>query len=362
MGSANCTDKSVPSCNSQKATIYGFMKIRPCHLRFWSSIMSSRENTGMALGLLGVVIFSLTLPFTRIVVQELHPLLNGLGRALFAAIPAALLLLWRREKWPTWQQVKGLSLVIVGVILGFPVLSAWAMQTLPASHGALVNGLQPLCVALYAAWLSHERPSKAFWACAALGSALVLGYALYTGAGSIQAGDLLMLGAIAVGGLGYAEGGRLAKEMGGWQVICWALVLSTPLLIGPVLYLALQHQGAVSAKTWWAFGYVALFSQFLGFFAWYAGLAMGGIARVSQIQLLQIFFTIAFSALFFGEHVEPITWVFACGVIATVMLGRKTTIKPNVGAGLLANAVQHSPHMVTDPTPSRASPLPHDQR
>jgi drug/metabolite transporter (DMT)-like permease len=140
--------------------------------------MSSRENTGMALGLLGVVIFSLTLPFTRIVVQELHPLLNGLGRALFAAIPAAALLLWRREKWPSWQQVKGLSLVIAGVILGFPVLSAWAMQTLPASHGALVNGLQPLCVALYAAWLSHERPSKAFWACAALGSALVLGYAL----------------------------------------------------------------------------------------------------------------------------------------------------------------------------------------
>lgn len=168
----------------------------------------------MALGLLGVVIFSLTLPFTRIVVQELHPLLNGLGRALFAAIPAAALLLWRREKWPTWQQVKGLSLVIAGVILGFPVLSAWAMQTLPASHGALVNGLQPLCVALYAAWLSHERPSKAFWACAALGSALVLGYALISGAGSIQAGDLLMLGAIAVGGLGYAEGGPTGQGDG----------------------------------------------------------------------------------------------------------------------------------------------------
>jgi len=183
--------------------------------------MSSRENTGMALGLLGVVIFSLTLPFTRVVVQELHPLLNGLGRALFAAVPAALLLLWRREKWPTWKQFKGLTLVIAGVILGFPVLSAWAMQTLPASHGALVNGLQPLCVALYAAWLSHERPSKAFWACAALGSALVLGYALISGAGSIQAGDLLMLGAIGLGGLGYAEGGRLAREMGGWQVICW---------------------------------------------------------------------------------------------------------------------------------------------
>lgn len=290
--------------------------------------MSSRENTGMALGLLGVVIFSLTLPMTRIVVQEMHPLLNGLGRALLAAIPAAALLLWRREKWPTWQQIKGLSLVALGVILGFPVFSAWAMQTVPASHGALVNGLQPLCVAFYAAWLSHERPSKAFWACAALGSALVLVYAMIMGAGQIQAGDLLMLAAIAVGGLGYAEGGRLAREMGGWQVICWALVLASPLLIGPVVYLALQHQGPVSAQAWWAFGYVSLFSQFIGFFAWYAGLALGGIARVSQIQLLQIFFTIALSALFFGEQVEPITWVFAAGVIGTVVLGRKTRVHP----------------------------------
>ncbi|MDD1015390.1 DMT family transporter [Pseudomonas rubra] len=296
--------------------------------------MSSRENTGMVLGLLGVIIFSLTLPMTRIVVQELHPLLNGLGRALLAAIPAAALLLWRREKWPTWVQIKGLSLVALGVILGFPVLSAWAMQSVPASHGALVNGLQPLCVAVYAAWLSHERPSKAFWACAALGSALVLAYAMIMGAGQIQAGDLLMLAAIAVGGLGYAEGGRLAREMGGWQVICWALVLSAPLLLGPVVYLALQHQGPVSTRTWWAFGYVSLFSQFIGFFAWYAGLALGGIARVSQIQLLQIFFTIAFSALFFAEQVEPITWVFAAGVIATVVLGRKTRVHPAPVRGL----------------------------
>jgi drug/metabolite transporter (DMT)-like permease len=116
--------------------------------------------------------------------------------------------------------------------------------------------------------------------------------------------------------------------MGGWQVICWALVLASPLLLGPVVYLALQHQGEVSSKTWWAFGYVSLFSQFIGFFAWYAGLALGGIARVSQVQLLQIFFTIAFSALFFGEQVEPITWVFATGVILTVVLGRRTRVHP----------------------------------
>mgnify|MGYP002719161246 FL=1 len=142
--------------------------------------------------------------------------------------------------------------------------------------------------------------------------------------------------------------------MGGWQVICWALVLSTPVLIGPVWYLAAQHQGAISMRTWWAFGYVSLFSQFLGFFAWYAGLAMGGIARVSQIQLLQIFFTIAFSALFFGEHIEPITWVFACGVIITVMLGRKTAVQPApacVGAGLSnrRTAAMQTPRSISKP-------------
>ena len=292
-----------------------------------SAFMNSRDNTGMALGLLGVIIFSLTLPMTRIVVQEVDPLLNGLGRALLAAIPAAALLLWRRERWPTWRQCKALCFVILGVILGFPVLSAWAMKTLPSSHGALVNGLQPLVVAMYAAWLSHERPSKAFWACAALGSALVLVYALIQGAGSVSSGDLLMLAAIALGGLGYAEGGRLAREMGGWQVICWALVLAFPLLLGPVLYLAAQHHGPISAPTLWAFGYVTLFSQFIGFFAWYAGLSMGGIARVGQVQLLQIFFTIAFSALWFGEHIEPITWLFAAGVVGTVILGRRTAVK-----------------------------------
>jgi drug/metabolite transporter (DMT)-like permease len=159
-----------------------------------------------------------------------------------------------------------------------------------------------------------------------MGSVLVLGYALISGAGNLQAGDLLMVGAVAIGGLGYAEGGRLAKEMGGWQVICWALVISIPVLIVPVSYLAWQHQGPISPGTWWAFGYVSLFSQFIGFFAWYAGLAMGGIARVSQIQLVQLFFTMAFSALFFGEHIDPTTWIFAAGVVVVLAIGRKTAV------------------------------------
>ncbi|SIT40482.1 Uncharacterized transporter YdeK [Paraburkholderia piptadeniae] len=290
-----------------------------------------RETQGMLLGLIGVMIFSLTLPMTRIVVAEFSPLLNGLGRALAASVPAAVLLAIRREKLPTWPQLKALAVVSLGVIIAFPVFSAWAMKSVPASHGAVVNGLQPLCVAIYAAWLSHERPSKAFWASAVAGSAIVVAFALQAGGGAFQAGDLLMLVAVGIGALGYAEGARLARQMGGWQVICWALVVSAPFLLIPVAWLGWEqhvtHPGPVALKTWLAFGYVTLFSQFIGFFAWYAGLAMGGIARVGQVQLMQIFFTMAFSALFFGEDVAPITWIFAAAVIATVMLGRKTAVR-----------------------------------
>ncbi|QYD67663.1 DMT family transporter [Paraburkholderia edwinii] len=293
--------------------------------------MNSRESQGMLLGLIGVMVFSLTLPMTRIVVAEWHPLLNGLGRALVAAVPAGALLIWRRERVPNWAQIKSLFVVSLGVVVAFPVFSAWSMKYVPASHGAVVNGLQPLCVAIYAAWLSHERPSKLFWLCALAGSAIVVAFAFHAGGGAPQAGDLLMLVAVGIGALGYAEGARLAKQMGGWQVICWALVVSAPFLALPVGWLAwqqhLMHPGPVALKTWLAFAYVAFFSQFLGFFAWYAGLAMGGIARVGQVQLLQIFFTMAFSALFFGESVAPSTWLFAAAVIATVMLGRRATVQ-----------------------------------
>jgi drug/metabolite transporter (DMT)-like permease len=312
--------------------------------------MKTRETEGMLLGLIGVVIFSLTLPMTRIVVAEVNPILNGLGRALVAAIPAAALLAWRREKLPTWAQVKSLAVVALGVIVAFPVFSAWAMKTVPASHGAVVNGLQPLCVAIYAAWLSHERPSKAFWASAIAGSAIVVAFALQAGGGGLQAGDLLMLVAVGIGALGYAEGARLARQMGGWQVICWALVLCAPILLLPVGWLAwaqlfgshATHPEPLALKTWLAFGYVTLFSQFIGFFAWYAGLAMGGIARVGQVQLLQIFFTMALSALFFGEHVSASTWLYAAAVIVTVVLGRKATVRAAPQPAAVAAATTHA--------------------
>ncbi|GAB3625580.1 transporter [Pandoraea terrae] len=288
--------------------------------------MNSRETRGMLLGLLGVLIFSLTLPMTRIVVAEIHPLLNGLGRALAASVLAGALLWWRKENLPTRAQLKSLAIVSLGVILAFPVFSAWAMRTIPASHGAVVNGLQPFCVAIYAYMLGGERPSRGFWGCAVLGSVLVIAFALREGGGSLHAADGLMLLAVVIGALGYAEGGKLAKQMGGWQVICWALVVSAPVLVLPVAWLAWQQPAPISARAWWAFGYVTVFSQFIGFFAWYAGLAMGGIARVGQVQLLQIFFTIALSALFFGEHVDAVTWLFAAGVVGTIAIGRNMKI------------------------------------
>lgn len=288
--------------------------------------MNTRESRGMLFGLLGVLIYSLTLPMTRIVVAEVNPLLNGLGRALAAAVLAGALLWWRRERWPNRRQLKSLAITSLGVIVAFPVFSAWAMQTIPASHGAVVNGLQPFCVAIYAYLLGGERPSRGFWVCAVLGSALVIAFALRAGGGTLHAADGLMLLAVGIGALGYAEGGKLAREMGGWQVICWALVVSAPVLVLPVAWLAWHQPWPVTARAWWAFGYVTVFSQFVGFFAWYAGLAMGGIARVGQVQLLQIFFTIALSALFFGEKVDTVTWLFAAGVVATIALGKHMKI------------------------------------
>lgn len=284
---------------------------------------SADTARGMTLGLTGVLIFSLTLPMTRVAVRELDPVLVGLGRALAASVLAALLLAVTRQPWPTRAQWKSLAIVALGVIVGFPVFSSIAMRSLPASHGAVVTGLLPLATALAAAWRLGERPSRRFWGYALAGSALVIAFALREGGGSVHAADGALLVAVLLGALGYAEGGKLAVRLGGWQVISWALVLSAPVLVLPVGWLAWRQAGPISTAAWATFAYVALFSQFLGFFAWYRGLALGGVARVGQVQLLQIFFTLGFAALFFGERVDPWTWVFAAAVLGMVMLARR---------------------------------------
>jgi drug/metabolite transporter (DMT)-like permease len=287
---------------------------------------AGRETRGMLMGLVGVAIFSLTLPMTRVAVREIDPVLVGLGRALVAAVLAAGLLAATRQPWPTRAQWKSLALVALGVIVGFPVFSSIAMRSLPASHGAVMNGLLPVATALLATWRGGERPSRAYWFWAVVGSLLVAAFAGRESGGSLQAGDAAMLAAILLGALGYAEGGKLAASLGGWQVICWALVLSAPVLAAPVLWLTWQQPVVPSAAAWATFAYVAVFSQFLGFFAWYHGLALGGIARVGQVQLLQVFMTLGFAALLFGERVDPVTWLFAGAVLATVVFSRRSAI------------------------------------
>jgi drug/metabolite transporter (DMT)-like permease len=279
---------------------------------------------GLALGFLGVLAFSLTLPMTRIALRELDPWFIGLGRALVAALPAAVWLAVTRARRPSPAQMKQLARVALGVIVGFPVCSSLGLQTVPAAHGAVVIGVLPLATAVFGAWLGGERPSRRFWWCAMAGSALVIAFALTQGAGRLSTGDLWLLAAVVLGAFGYAEGGRLAREMGGAQVICWALVLAAPLLLMPVGWLAFQQPPLPwRAATLGSFIYVALVSQWLGFFAWYRGLALGGVARVGQVQLLQVFLTIAFSALVAGETVSGATWWFALAVAATIVLGRR---------------------------------------
>lgn len=277
---------------------------------------------GMLLGLIGVAAFSLTLPMTRVALRELDPWFIGLGRAVVAALPAALWLAATRSPWPTRTQLAALARVALGVVVGFPVCSSIGMQTVPASHGAIVIGVLPLATALFAAWLGGERLSRTFWLAAIAGSAIVIAFALTQGAGKLAIGDVWLLAAVVLGAFGYAEGGRLAREIGGAQVICWALACSAPLLLAPVAWLAWQQPWPWSTPVVTSFAYVALVSQWLGFFAWYRGLALGGIARVGQVQLLQVFLTIGFATLFFGEIAPATTWLFAAAVAVTVFAGR----------------------------------------
>jgi drug/metabolite transporter (DMT)-like permease len=246
----------------------------------------------------------------------------GLGRAVVAAVLAALVLAATRSPWPALALWPRLAVVALGVVIGFPVLSAWAMRHVPASHGAVVVGLLPLATAAAGAWLARERPSLRFWACAIAGSAVVVAFALWQGGGSLHAADLLLIGAVAAAAIGYAEGARLTRLLGSWQVISWALVLSAPLLVVPV-WLAADGAAAAPPGAWLGFAYVSLVSMYLGFFAWYRALAQGGIAAVGQIQLLQPFLTFLFSALLLGERLEASTFVAAALVVATIAIGRR---------------------------------------
>jgi len=288
------------------------------------------EAKGMLLGVIGVSAFGLTLPATRIVIPFLDPVFIGLGRAVLAAMFAAILLIWFRQKIPNRNQTYKLFVVALGVVIGFPVFSSLAMQHVPASHGGVVLGVLPLATALVGVLIGNERPSISFWIVGILGCCLVIFYSLIQGPGGLQIADLALLGAIVSAAIGYAVGAKLSKEIGGWQVICWALVLSLPFIIVPTINYAPDSVSNISVMGFASFLYLALVSQLCAFFIWYKGLALGGIARVSQVQLLQPFVTLFASVLFLGEVIDAATMIFVFLVISSVWLGKKMPIKKNI--------------------------------
>ena len=290
----------------------------------------SAETAGMLLGLTGVAIFSLTLPFTRLAVAELPPVFVALARALVAAVLAGAWLAWRRAPLPPRTALLPLALVAAGCVVGFPLLTSIALRSVPAAHGAVLVGVLPLATALFSALRGHERPSPAFWLTALLGTALVAGFALRQSGGSFHLADLALFGAVLLGAVGYAEGGRLAQTLGGQHVISWALLLAAPLLLPLVLWLC-RHDGpaiaAAGALAWAGFAYVSVFSMFIGFFFWYRGMALGGVARVGQVQLVQPCLSLLGAAVLLGEALTWSTMLFALAIVGVVAAGRKMQIK-----------------------------------
>lgn len=271
-------------------------------------------KAGLGWGLLGVAAFSLTLPVTRIAVQDggLTPLFIGSARAVIAALLAAAALALTRQHFPQRRQWARLALVAGGVVLGFPLLTSFALTTAPASHGAVVIGLLPAATAVAAVLRGHERPPLFFWIMAGAGAAAVVVFAALHGGGlgGLHWSDLLLFGAVAAAAVGYAEGGLLARELGAWQTVSWALVLAAPLMLVLTGVAVVRQPPSGSAGEWMALAYLGVVSMFLGFFAWYRGLAIGPMAQVSQIQLVQPVLTICWAALLIGEQ---LTWPTVLG-------------------------------------------------
>lgn len=280
----------------------------------------------MLWGALGVLGFSFTLPATRLAVSEIDGTVVGLGRALVAAVLAAVLLAATRQRLPAPHHWPRLAVTALGVVVGFPLFSAWALRELPAAHGAVIVGLLPAATAVMAVLRGGERPSPGFWLASLLGLVAVAVFAAAEGAGRPLPADGLILIAVLLGGLGYAEGGALARELGGWQVICWALVLSAPLLLPVVLWRLHETGLAADLPAWLCFAYVSLVSMFTAFFAWYRALAQGGVARIGQLQLAQPVLTMTWSALLLGERVTGAMALAAAAVLASVALTQRTRV------------------------------------
>ncbi|MGX7708688.1 DMT family transporter [Methylobacterium sp. Gmos1] len=281
-----------------------------------------RSAGGWGSGLLGVVIFSGSLPATRVAVGGFSPLFLTSARAVIAAVLGAGLLWGLRQARPARADLLSLAIVALGVVLGFPLLTALALQHVTSAHSIVFIGLLPLATAIFGVLRGGERPRPAFWLFSLLGSGAVAGFALLQGGAGALAGDLLMLAAILLCGLGYAEGAALSRRLGGWQVISWALVLALPAML--VLALATRPAGVagVGAPAWLGLAYVSVFSMLVGFVFWYRGLARGGIAGVGQLQLLQPFLGLLLAGLLLGEPVAP-SMIAVTGLVVLCVAGAK---------------------------------------
>lgn len=279
--------------------------------------------SGWLNGLLGVIIFSGSLPATRIAVLDIDPFFLTFLRASIAGLLAAGLIVSFREKRPHRSQVVPLVIVALGVVVGFPLLTALALQHVTSAHSIVFLGLLPLATAIFGVLRGGERPRPAFWIFSVLGSLLVGGFALSQNASASLTGDLLMFAAVIVCGLGYAEGAKLTRELGGWQVISWALIVALPFMLIASLITRPESLSTFSTSAWIALGYVSLFSMLIGFIFWYKGLALGGIAAVGQLQLLQPFIGLALSATLLHETVNPLMLASTLGVILCVAGSRR---------------------------------------
>ncbi|KTC43633.1 MAG: DMT family transporter [Pseudomonas sp.] len=282
-----------------------------------------KTSSGWLNGFLGVLIFSGSLPATRVAVAEFDPVFLTVARATIAGVLALAILLLFKERRPGKQQVLPLAIVALGVVLGFPLLTALALQYVTSAHSIVFLGLLPLATAVFGVIRGGERPRPVFWLFSILGSLLVMGYAFSQGLTASPQGDLLMLLSVLVCGLGYAEGAKLSRTLGGWQVISWALVLSLPVMIILTLLTLPATFNGISLPAWGSLAYVSVFSMLIGFVFWYRGLAQGGIAAVGQLQLLQPFFGLALAASLLHEQVSLGMLGVTVAVILCVVGARK---------------------------------------
>ena len=284
------------------------------------------STQGWLSGFIGVVIFAGSLPATRLAVMDFDPLFLTGARATIAALLGGVVLLLLKQRMPKKTDLPSLSITAFGVVIGFPLFSALALQYVTSAHAIVFLGVLPICTAIFAVWRGNERPPRVFWLFAIVGSLFVAGYAAFSSSPTSLVGSLFMLAAVVTCGLGYAEGARLSRTLGGWQVISWVLVLSLPLMIALTIWQWQSSFTDISVLAWIGLFYVAVFSMFIGFIFWYRGLALGGIAAVGQLQLLQPFMGLMLASLLLHETISIGMMISTLGAIVCVIGAKRYAV------------------------------------